>query len=207
LETLTVYIDYTCQYSYRAMHWLDRAREARPELTVHWATFSLKEVNREEDEPSWVTADSPPSIGVFAQALAHAAREADFDRYHHTVFETMHGEHRKLGEEELLAIAAEAGVDVGRFMAERGRWTAFVGAEHREAVARYGAYGTPTVILDGAAAYLRLHEEPPSPKDAIALVDSLAGLAGSPADLVELFRPEGPKPTPVEIELPQATAS
>ena len=79
METLTVYFDYTCQYSYRAMHWLDRAREARPELTVHWATFSLKEVNREEDEPSWVTADSPPSIGVFAQALAHAAREADFD--------------------------------------------------------------------------------------------------------------------------------
>ena len=203
METLTVYFDYTCQYSYRAMHWLDRAREARPDLVVDWATFSLKEVNREEEEPSWVTADSPPSIGVFAQALAHAARDADFERYHRSVFDAMQGEHRKLGEEELLGFAAAAGVDVERFLAERGRWTAFVGAEHREAVARYGAYGTPTVILDGAAAYLRLHEEPPTTKEAIGLLDSLSGLAESPADLVELFRPSGPKPTPIQLEKPE----
>jgi predicted DsbA family dithiol-disulfide isomerase len=207
VETLTVYFDYTCQYSYRAMHWLDRAREARPELAVHWATFSLKEVNRAEDEPSWVTADSPPSIGVFAQALGHAARDADFERYHRTVFESMHGEHRKLGEEELLEIAAGAGVDTEKFLAERGRWIAFVGAEHREAVARFGVYGTPTPILDGAAAYLRLHEEPPTPAEAVALLDSLAGLAHSTADLIEVFRPEGPKPTPIQIEIPDETAS
>jgi len=207
VETLTVYFDYTCQYSYRAMHWLDRAREVRPELTVHWATFSLKEVNREEEEPSWVTAESPPSIGAFAQALAHAARDADFERYHRGVFDAMQGEHQKLGEEELLGFATAAGVDAERFLAERGRWTASVGAEHREAVARFGAYGTPTVILDGAAAYLRLPEEPPTPEDAIALLDSLAGLADSPADLVEIFRPSGPKPTPVHIDMPEDAPS
>jgi 2-hydroxychromene-2-carboxylate isomerase len=199
--TLTVYFDYTCNYSYRALHWLDAVLAARPDLHIHWATFSLKEVNRHEDEQPWLMADSPPSVSVFAQALAHAAREADFDRYHRAVFEAMQGEHKKLGEEELLALAAEAGVDPDRFTAERGRWVASVGGEHREAVGRWGVYGTPTLILDGAAAYLRLNERPASSDEGGALLDSLNGLATSQADLVELFRPAGEKPTPVTIEL------
>jgi DSBA-like thioredoxin domain-containing protein len=199
--TLTVYCDYTCNYSFRALHWLDSVRSVRPDLDVHWATFSLKEVNRHEDEQPWLMAGSPPSVSVLAQALAHAARETDFDRYHRSVFESMQGEGRKIGERELLAFAAEAGVDTERFLSERERWVASVGAEHKEAIARWGVYGTPTVLLDGAAAYLRLHEVPSSPDSAAALLDSLQGLARSDADLVELFRPAGPKPTPVAIEL------
>jgi len=202
MEAVTVFYDYTCQYSYRALHWLDRVREVRPSLEVHWATFSLKEVNRSDDEPSWVTADAPPSVSVFAQALAHAARDADFDRYHRVVFDAMQGEHRKLGEEELLAFAASAGVDVERFVAERGRWIAAVGGEHREAVARWGVYGTPTVLLPGGAVYLRLQEQPGSPKEGAALLDSLEEIGRSEADLVEIFRPAGPKPTPIQIGKP-----
>jgi predicted DsbA family dithiol-disulfide isomerase len=199
---LTVYYDYTCRYSYRALHWLDLAREARPELEVSWSTFSLKEVNRDPEEQPWVMATSPPSVSVFALALAHAAREADFDRYHRAVFEAMHGEERKIGDEELLKFAADAGVDPERAATDRGRWVASVGGEHRDAVARLGVYGTPTLFQRDSGTYLRLHEIPPSPDDAIALLDSLAGLAASTADLVELFRPDGPKPTPVQIEGP-----
>lgn len=201
-RSVTVYYDYTCRYSYRALHWLDLAREARPELEVTWATFSLKEVNRSPDEPPWVTANALPSVSVFALALGHAAREADFNRYHHAVFEAMHAQEVKLGDDELLAFAAEAGVDAERAAAERGRWVASVGAEHRDAVARLGVYGTPTIIQGDSGTYLRLHEVPGSSDDAISLLDSLAGVAASTADLVELFRPEGPKPTPVQIEGP-----
>jgi hypothetical protein len=42
LTGITVYYDYTCRYSYRAMHWLDRVRTARPGFEVTWNTFSLK---------------------------------------------------------------------------------------------------------------------------------------------------------------------
>jgi predicted DsbA family dithiol-disulfide isomerase len=198
--TVTVYYDYTCSYSYRALHWLDAVRSIRPDIEVRWMTFSLKEVNRHPDEQPWLMADSPPSVSVLAQALAHAARDADFDRYHRAVFEAMQGEGRKVGEDDLITFAAEAGVDAGAFAAERGRWVASVGAEHKEAVARWGVYGTPTLLLDGAASYLRLHEIP-SPDRGAALLDSLHAVATSDADLVELFRPAGPKPTPVTIEL------
>jgi predicted DsbA family dithiol-disulfide isomerase len=200
VATLTVYYDYTCHYSYRAMHWMDLLRAARPDLDVHWATFSLKETNRSAEEPSYLEPDSPPSVSVLAQALAHAAREADFDAYHRTVFESMQGQDRHLGETDLLAIAATAGVDEAAFAAERGRWISSVGAEHRDAVAKWGVYGTPTLILDGAAAFVRLREVPGSESDAVGLLDSLAGIAISAADLAEIFRPEGPKPTPIPIE-------
>ena len=200
MATLTIYYDYTCQYSYRAMHWMDLLRTARPALQIGWATFSLKEVNREPDDSSFVTASSPPSVSVLAQALAHAARAADFDTYHRGVFEAMQGEGRHLDEADLLSFAKDAGVDVSAFEAERGRWVASVGAEHREAAARWGVYGTPTLILDGAAAFVRLREVPGSEGEAITLLDSLGGIAGSSADLAEIFRPSGPKPTPIQID-------
>jgi predicted DsbA family dithiol-disulfide isomerase len=200
--SITVYYDYTCRYSYRALHWLDLAREARPELEVRWATFSLKEVNRDPEEQPWVMATSPPSVSVFALALAHAAREGDFDRYHRTVFEAMHGEERKIGDEELLRFAGDAGVDPEIAASDRGRWVGSVGGEHRDAVARLGVYGTPTIIQGDSGTYLRLHEVPSSPDAAIGLLDALAGLAASTADLVELFRSGGLKPTPVPIEGP-----
>lgn len=187
-NALAVYFDYTCRYSYRALHWLDLL----PDLTVEWRTFSLKEVNKEEDEPSWLEAESTASLSVLAQALAHAARAVDFDRYHHAVFEAMHGEERRLGEDDFLALAAEAGVDVEAFKADRGQWVARVGGEHYDAVERLGVYGTPTVVLDGAAAYLRLAEVPRSEKEAMAVVDGLDVIASSPANLVEIFSPPEP---------------
>ena len=205
MATLTIYYDYTCRYSYRALHWMDLVRAARPILEIEWATFSLKEVNRSEDEPSYLTAESPPSVSVLAQALAQAAREADFDRYHRSVFEAMQGEERHLEEADLFAFAADAGVDIDRFTAERGKWVAYVGAEHREAAARWSVFGTPTLILDGAAAFVRLSDVPGSPGEAATLLDSLAGIATSAADLAEIFRPAGQKPTPIQIESPDAS--
>lgn len=193
--TLAVYYDYTCRYSYRALHWLDRAVAARPALKVDWRTFSLKEVNRPEDEPPYLRAGAEPSVSVLALALGHAAREADFSHYHHTVFEAMHGEERKLGEDDLLAIAKDAGVTDF----DRDRWTTEVGAEHKEAVALHGVYGTPTLLFDGAGSYIRLTGFPESDEEALTLLDSLDGVAAGRVNLVEVFRPDGPHPTPVEI--------
>jgi hypothetical protein len=188
-----VYVDYTCQYSYRALLWLDRVAEATPDLEIHWATFSLKEVNRSEDEPSWLEAGSPPSVSVLALALAHAARGADFARFHHSVFDAMQGQGLHVGEPELLAMARDAGVDVDAFERDRGSWVAKVGDEHRDAVDRLGVFGTPTLVLGPAAAYLRLGSVPDTPAKSAELLAGLHTIADSPAGLVELTRPEGPK--------------
>jgi DSBA-like thioredoxin domain len=195
--SLAVYYDYTCRYSYRALHWLDRVAAARPELSIAWRTFSLKEVNRHEDEPSWLIARARPSVSVLALALAHAARAGDFDRYHHAVFEAMHREERKLDDDDLMAIAKDCGVQ----SFDRGHWTASVGAEHKEAVALHGVYGTPTLLFDGTGAYVRLTGFPESDEEAVELLDSLAGVAAGRLNLVEVFRPDGPHPTPVEVGL------
>jgi hypothetical protein len=195
-NALPVYFDYTCRYSYRAVHWLDQI----PGAKIEWRTFSLKEVNREPDEPSWLEPNAPPSLSVLALALGHAAREADFDRFHHAVFEAMHGEERHLEEHEFLALAAEAGVDVDAFSADRGSWVGRVGAEHRDAVTGLGVYGTPTVVLDGMAAYVRLTDVPDSAEVAARILNGLDGIASSPANLVEIFLPpEPPSPAPVQI--------
>lgn len=193
-DALEVYFDYTCRYSYRAMHWLDRVAG----VDVLWRTFSLKEVNRKPDEPSYLEPGSPPSLSVLALALAHAAREADFDRYHRTVFEAMQGEERHLEEPDFLAIAADAGVDVGAFGAQRRAWTDRVAGEHREAVANWKVYGTPTLLIDGAAAYVRLQGVPES-EQAAELLGALDRIASSPANLVEIFRPP-PAAAPIRIE-------
>jgi predicted DsbA family dithiol-disulfide isomerase len=200
--TLTVYYDYTCRYSYRALHWLDRVQAARPTLHVDWRTFSLKEVNRPENEPPYLRAGAEPSLSVLALALAHAAREADFSRYHHTVFEAMHGEERKLGEEDLLAIAKESGV--GDF--DRDRRTAEVGAEHKEAVALRGVYGTPTLIFDNAGTYMRLTGFPETDEEALSLLDSLEGVAAARINLVEVFVPHEPSPPTIPLGLPEKPA-
>jgi 2-hydroxychromene-2-carboxylate isomerase len=197
---LTIYYDYTCRYSYRAMHWADLLAAAQPGISIRWRTFSLKEVNRHPEEPSWVVAGARPSLSVLAQALAHAARKAEFPSYHRHVFDAMQGEERHLDEPDFLSIASDAGVDVDAFAKDRDRWIAAVGDEHRHAVEHWGVYGTPTVLLDGAAAYMRLREEPGTEPEAVALLDSLHGIARSRADLTEIFRPEGPKPTPIQIE-------
>jgi 2-hydroxychromene-2-carboxylate isomerase len=200
--TLAVYYDYTCRYSYRALHWLDRVATARRDLRIEWRTFSLKEVNRPEDEPPYLRAGAEPSVSVLALALAHAAREADFSRYHHTVFEAMHGEERKLGDEDLLAIAKDAGVT--EF--DRDWWTASVGAEHKEAVALHGVYGTPTLVFDGAGAYVRLTDFPESDDEALTLLDSLDGVAAGRVNLVEVFRPHEPSPPTIPLGEPETPA-
>ena len=200
--TLTIYFDYTCRYSYRALHWLDRVAAARPAMRIDWRTFSLKEVNRPDDVPPYLRAGAEPSVSVLALALAHAAREADFAGYHHTVFEAMHGEERKLGEEDLLAIAKEAGVTDF----DRDRWTTEVGAEHKEAVALRGVYGTPTLIFDGAGAYMRLTGFLESDDEALALLDSLAGVAAGRVNLVEVFSPHEPSPPTIPLGKPETPA-
>jgi hypothetical protein len=51
-ERITVYYDYTCPYSYRALRWLECVKQTGRVLTLTWRSFSLKEVNRRAEEDS-----------------------------------------------------------------------------------------------------------------------------------------------------------
>ena len=187
LVRLSVFYDYTCGYSYRFWRWLD-ACAAPLGLDVEWKAFSLREINRDPGTPS-LFDPSGSSVSVLALALAHAAREADFDRYHRDVFNAMHEEHRKVGPDDLLAIATGAGVDRDAFEAHRSRWTQSAGREHGEAVAGHGVFGTPTLILDGSAIFIRFSE---IPSEQGPLFEILQRVCSGYPQLIEIKRPSRP---------------
>ncbi|HSH22542.1 MAG TPA: DsbA family protein, partial [Acidimicrobiales bacterium] len=153
-----IYYDYTCPYSYRAFQWFQRLQEAVPGLEVSWATYSLKEANRGASSPSPFDDREISRVSVLALALAHAARQADFDHYHQVVFDAMQA--RRLDQRDLLAAAADAGVDTAAFDLDRHQWLSHVAEEHGEAKA-LGVFGTPTLVFDDAVAFVKLAELPP----------------------------------------------
>lgn len=139
------YVDYTCGHSFRVWSWLRTL-----DVDVDWRTFSLKEVNRAADAPR--AFDDTGSISVLALALAHAARDHDFLRYHAAAFDGFQDRH--LTRDELLGFAADAGVPIDRL--DPSRLIAQVRDEHDEARTRWGMFGTPTIIDDDSVAFLRL---------------------------------------------------
>ncbi len=186
---VNVFFDYTCPYSYRVLPWIEAVVRAGRDVAVCWRTFSLKEANHDQGTPSPFDDPEISSISVLALALAHAARKAEFDRYHRSVFEAMHRDGRRLGEGELLALAAAAGVDVATFEQERPRWLAAVAQDHREGVARYGAFGTPTLVLDeGEVVFVKLSSTP-QPGQELGLWESLRTVAQCFPEFVEIKRP------------------
>ena len=186
---VNVFFDYTCPYSYRVLPWIDAVVRADRDVAVSWRTFSLKEANRDHDSPSPFDDPEISSISVLALALAQAAREAEFDRYHRSVFEAMHRDGRRLGEGELLALAAAAGVDVATFEQERPRWLTAVAQDHREGVARYGVFGTPSLVLDdGEVVFVKLASTPQRGQE-LGLWESLRTVAQCFPELIEIKRP------------------
>ncbi len=196
-DSISIYYDYTCPYSYRAACWLRGLEEAGRELELEWKSFSLKEVNRPGGEPSVFDRQRAESVSVLALELAKAAQVAGpevFERYHYRVFEVMHGDGRRLEANDLLSIGRDAGLDTGRFEAERreGVWLRRVAEDHREGVERWKVFGTPTLVLDGeAAVYLKFTQASASPSAAAEVYDALLCLARCHPELVEIKHPRG----------------
>ena len=192
---VNVFFDYTCPYSYRALPWIEAVVRGAGDVAVCWRTFSLKEANRDHGTPSPFDDPEISSISVLALALAQAAREADFDRYHRSVFEAMHDDGRRLSMGELLALAAAAGVDVAAFERDRARWLAAVAQDHRDGVVRFGVFGTPTLVLDeGEVVFVKLASTPQAGQE-LGPWESLRTVAKCFPELIEIKRP--PSPTAV----------
>lgn len=188
---VTCFYDYTCPYSWRAVQWLGDAARGGADISVEWRTFSVKEANRDPTSPS-PFASPGPGLSVLALALAHAARQVDFERYHQDVFSAMHVARVRVEEDQLLAFAADAGVDINDFNQRRPSWLDAVAAEHRDAVERHGVFGTPTLVFaGGTTTFVKLAQAPQS-EEAAPLWQAMCTLAVCHPELLEIKRPKLP---------------
>jgi predicted DsbA family dithiol-disulfide isomerase len=166
---LIVYFDYTCPYSYAAALWLQRVQGREPDLTTEWRPFLVKEINRAPGEsvPFWeqegVTRTRTAQAFIAGQAATRQGPAA-YDRFRLALQAAFHAPPRDICQPGVLeALAAEAGLDVARFNADRQDPDLLreTGRSHQEAVQRYADFGTPTLVFPtGCAVYLKLARPP-----------------------------------------------
>lgn len=187
-----IYYDYTCQDSYQVYRWLEKINAGRPDLHLSWTTFSACELSRGAGEISHFERDAPGEPAITALALAHAARQANFRLYHHTVFDAVQGEGTALTEAALLEWAWQAGVDIDDFRANRPRWLQEAAHDHEYGRRRWGVHTTPTLVINGQiVAELKFSNPPHSEQRGVDLLDRLTLLLMDYPELLEVRRPEG----------------
>ena len=186
---LSCFYDFTCEYSYRAWTWFERMRTAGSELEIDWHPFVLKEVNRGQ-EPSVLAGPTIDSVAVLALAIAEALRgEMGATSYHAETFHAMHAGDMRPLRDDVLEIAARAGLDTQTFWRDETLWLGSVRASHEGAVSSRGVFGTPTLVFDDdSAVFLKLAELPPAAKDR-SRWDAVTTFATKLPEIAELTRP------------------
>jgi 2-hydroxychromene-2-carboxylate isomerase len=193
-EALTFYFDPMCPYAYQTSVWIRDVRSHRA-LDVTWRFFSLEEVNLVAGKRHpW---DRPWSYG-FGQMRVGALIRRELgndalDRWYAAVGHAFFSDGEKTHVPEVHArVIAGAGFDpafVERAVADASTLVE-VRDEHLDAVARYGAHGVPTLVLEsGYAIYGPVVVPAPSGDDAVALWELVRSMQRFP-QLYELRHPK-----------------
>ncbi len=187
--TATCFFDYTCAYSFRFWRWVnEQVRPLRADLTIRWVGFSIKEVNRSGPDSVFSRPDDP-RLSVLALALGAAAEDGGFRTFHAGAFGAFHQLDRRATRDDLLHVAATAGLDADTFWRQRERWVGRAAEAHYEAVRSWGVFGTPTLLIENAPMYVRLTALPRSPSEGVDLWDAVADVTRRFAEVAELKRP------------------
>jgi predicted DsbA family dithiol-disulfide isomerase len=153
--TVEMYIDPLCPWAWLTSRWLLEAEKVRT-ITVVTKVFSLAEVNAENEEYREFFQLTSRAVRLLV-AARRAGGEAAIRTVYTELGEAHHERDQPLAEEvTLLAAANAAGIDPALVDAAindaDGSLQAEVLAEHRGALER-GAFGVPTLSVDGSAAY------------------------------------------------------
>jgi 2-hydroxychromene-2-carboxylate isomerase len=195
-EPLTFYFDPMCPYAYQTSLWVREVRRRR-DLAVTWRFFSLEEVNlvagkRHPWERPWSYGFGQMRVGALIRRdLGNDA----LDRWYAAVGKAFFFDGLKTHVPEVHAgVIAGAGFDasfVDRAVADDTTLTE-VREEHQDAVARYGAHGVPTLVLEHEyALYGPVVVPAPTGDDAVALWE----LVGSMQRFPQLYELRHPKTT------------
>lgn len=147
------HFDPRCPWCYQTSRWARRLEELG-ELTIDWAVFSLEVVNLPEGEdPLTIEARSGPALRAAVLLRDEAGPEA-VGRFYAAFGKRLWEEPPPVKVDDVDAIRAslaEIGADpavLDRALEDRSTWDRVV-AEHAEVVERTGAFGVPTIVLDG----------------------------------------------------------
>lgn len=153
VQTVEMYVDPACPWAWLTSRWLLEAEKVRP-FTIVTKVFSLAEVNKERSEfrEHLDALARPPRVLV---ASRRAGGEAAIRAVYTEMGEAHQERNQSLSEEATLrAVVAAAGLDeslVASALADDDI-AAEVLAEH-QAIAERGAFGVPTLTIDGSPAY------------------------------------------------------
>lgn len=181
--------------------WLDKARAGGAEIDVTWRAFVLDEVNRKDGETRvWDMPEDQRGRSLLSLVAGKAALRQGrdhFDRFHLAVLEARHGGQRvRLDRAEpLVELAKQQGLDGDRLESDLSDPTLFseVAADHEEAAATHGVFGTPTfVFANGQAAFVKTFIPPDD--EAAGAVEHLVGLFADRNYIGEVKRPQPPWP-------------
>ena len=188
------HFDVMCPWAYQTSKWIREASSVR-DINVVWRFFSLEEVNREEGKKHpW---ERPWSYGwSMLRVAALLRRRVDgneaVDRFYAAAGKALHEDGLKVHTPEGLAdVLGSVGLDPSSVDAAIADETTNddVRADHSAALA-LGAYGVPTLLLDGTTPLFGPVVTPaPVGEEAGRLWDLVAGWADFP-HLYELRRPK-----------------
>ena len=198
---IEIFYDYNCPFVYRAAKMIEAvaASGERP-LKVSWRYFSLTQVNHHPENPDdrWTVWDAPESEtvrGRLAFKTAEAARrQGRFDAFHRALLESRHGQRLDIERAEVVEkVAADAGLDVARFRADQVAPDILerLARDHSEGRDRHGVFGTPTLVLPGGTAYLRLSQVLEGAA-AVRVFDSVVATISGEPEVLEIKRPVRP---------------
>ena len=195
-----IFYDYTCPFVYRTAEMLDAVRVSRErELDVTWRYFSLSQVNSRQDGwTAWSADESEAVPGRLAFRAAEAARRQDrFDAFHMSLLRARHRDRLNIDDANVVdGVAAASGLDLEEFRRDIANPASVRALErdHQEARTRHGVFGTPTFVFpDGAAAYVRLAQQPVN-GEAVRIFDEVVAIAAREPAILEIKRPVRPKP-------------
>jgi predicted DsbA family dithiol-disulfide isomerase len=182
---------------------LRRIEGAGRRLDVRWRYFSLAQVNSKvEGWEVWApdaTLDGGDARGRAAFMAAEAARRQDrFEPFHYALLRRRHELREDVDADAALRGAAEdGGLDLERFERDRRDPSTLeaLARDHQRAVNELGIFGTPTLLTETGAAYLRVRPAPEDPKEAVAVFDELLDLIAGRPYVLELKRPNPPERT------------
>ncbi|TMC06919.1 MAG: hypothetical protein E6J30_07345 [Chloroflexi bacterium] len=134
--------------------------------------------------------------GRLAFATAEAARrQGRFGEIHMALLRARHRDRQDLDDPAVVEkVAEQSGLDLDRLrtdLADPGILNALA-SDHLEARSKHGVFGTPTfVFTNGAAAYVRLAQQPLN-GDAVRILDEIVRIAAGEPSILEIKRPVKP---------------